>query len=373
MDIYILNKSLEKIGVIDMYKSIIWTRRYYSAGDFELYVPASVEMFSLLQKDYYLQRDDDDGAMIIEDIELQTDAELGDHIIVAGRSVESILLRRVVWQQTILNGTAENAIRKVITENCINPLQAGRAITRLQLAPASGFIETIEQQITGDNVGEWLETVCRKYGYGWKINIENGYFVFYLYKGKDRTYGNAEGNPFVVFSPDFDNLINSNYRYSKREYKNAALIMGEGEGLERVNTSVGEAEDLDRYEIYIDARDISSNNGEIPAAEYLNMLTERGNQQIAEQAAIEEFDGETDASGVYQYKRDFEIGDTVQIENEYGVTSTTRIIEIIENEDESGQRIVPTFEKWDFPRVILRDASGYILRDKDGAILTIRG
>ncbi len=344
MDIYVLNKSLEKIGIIDSYNSIIWTKRYYTWGDFELFVPATVENFELLQEDFYLQRDDD-RAMIIESIQLQTDAEQGNHIIVSGRSLESILARRVIWEQTTLNDTVENAMRRVITENCISPADISRKISGLELAAPLGLTETIKQQTRGDNLAEWLETVCRTYGYGWKITINNGRFVFSLFEGVDRTYGNAAGNPFVVFSPNFDNLVNSNYLKDKQNYKNVALVLGEGEGNARASAAVGTAADLERYEIYVDARDISSNNGEIAAAEYGNLLTERGKQRLAEQSITTGFDGEIDANGVYTYKKDFDIGDIVQIENEYGIQAKSRIVEIIENEDESGRRFVPTLEK----------------------------
>lgn len=346
MDIFVLNKSLEKIAVIDTYVSLIWTKRYYSAGDFELFLPASSEMFGVLCEDNYLQRADDETIMIIENIELQTDAESGNFIIVSGRSLESILARRIVWTQTNLNGTAETEIMRVISENCIAPTIPARAISRLQLATANGYTETISQQITGDNIATWLESICTAYGWGWKITLSDGAFVFEIYKGADRTYSNTEGNPFVVFSPEFDNLVNSNYQYSKQNFKNVALIAGEGEGTSRTRASIGSAEDLDRYELYIDAKDISSNNGEIDAAAYETMLLERGAQKIAEHLTTAAFDGEIDAEGVYIYKKDFDIGDIVQIENEYGIAATARIIEIIDSEDESGRRVVPTLEKY---------------------------
>ena len=40
MDIYVMNTSFEVVGVIDDYLSVIWSRRYYTEGDFELYVSA---------------------------------------------------------------------------------------------------------------------------------------------------------------------------------------------------------------------------------------------------------------------------------------------------------------------------------------------
>ena len=65
MDIYVLNKNLETVAIIDTYKSLIWTKRYYTYGDFELYVPADKELLNYLKEDYLLVRDDDDSVMII--------------------------------------------------------------------------------------------------------------------------------------------------------------------------------------------------------------------------------------------------------------------------------------------------------------------
>ena len=46
--------------------------------------------------------------------------------------------------------------------------------------------------------------------------------------------------------------------------------------------AIGESEGFDRYELFVDAKDISSNNGEIATAEYNKLLIERGNEKIAE-------------------------------------------------------------------------------------------
>ena len=43
----------------------------------------------------------------------------------------------------------------------------------------------------------------------------------------------------------------------------------------------------------------------------------------------------------------YNLGDIVQIENEYGIQATARILEIIDCEDESGYSTVPTFSTWE--------------------------
>ena len=55
-DVYVLNQNLQLIGIIDAYKSLIWANRYWTVGDCELYVVATTENLSILQKGNYLMR-----------------------------------------------------------------------------------------------------------------------------------------------------------------------------------------------------------------------------------------------------------------------------------------------------------------------------
>ena len=49
---------------------------------------------------------------------------------------------------------------------------------------------------------------------------------------------------------------------------------------------------------------------------------------------------------MYKYHDDYELGDTVLIENEYGIQAKAVISEISEVEDEEGYRIVPVLSQW---------------------------
>ena len=128
-------------------------------------------------------------------------------------------------------------------------------------------------------------------------------------------------------------------------YANVAIVAGEGEGLNRKKTTTGStsATGLQRYEVFVDAKDISSNEGAITNADYIKMLAEKGSEKLAELQTVVTFDGEVDATRNYILNRDFYLGDMVQIINEYGITKKTRITEIIESEDENGASVIPTF------------------------------
>ena len=186
-------------------------------------------------------------------------------------------------------------------------------------------------------------------------------FEIQFYKGVNRSY-EQHINPYVVFSPDFENIISSDYIQDKSTLKNACNVAGEGEGTERKYYGVGTTSGLDRREIFVDARDISSDveteveteDGTIetvtttmPIEEYNNLLIERGRESLAENQETISFEGEVESIRQYVYGEDYFLGDIVQVKNKYGVESASRIIEVIENHDKEGYSIIPTFEKWE--------------------------
>ena len=65
MDVYFLDNDLREQFVLDSFKSLIWTKRYYTYGDFELYVPASADLTNALNGCPYIMRDDDESVMVL--------------------------------------------------------------------------------------------------------------------------------------------------------------------------------------------------------------------------------------------------------------------------------------------------------------------
>lgn len=357
MFIHVLDRSFNLVGVIDNYISVIWRPAYYDIGDFELYMSADTEAVALLQRNYYLVRDTDisvdeggntsyRNVMIIKNFKLTTDAENGDYLTCTGRELKYILHQRIVWQQTNLTGTAESAIRKLVTENAISPTDSNRVIPTLTLGDSAGLSESIIKQVTGDHLDEAIITICTAYSYGWEVYIYNKALVFSVYAGVDRSY-NQSGRAYVVFSENFDNILNSSYELNSESYATTALIGGEGEGTERIYSTVGAGHSgLERYEIFTDARDISQNVGtenEITLDTYLALLDERGKENLAELGVTEGFSGEVLSNVTFKYGKDFNLGDTVTIINNYGITKNVKVLSAIESVDESGTKLIPQF------------------------------
>lgn len=350
MDLLVLDTDLNPIDIVDTYESLLWADRYDECGDFELYTSIEEDILFTLKQDRYLQTQTSEHAMIIENIFIDTDAEEGSHIRITGRSLESILMRRIIWGRKTISGNLQNGIKSLLEDCIISPTDPNRRIDNFifeeSTDPAITGL-TIEAQYTGDELYEVIHNICVECGLGFKVFInDNKQFVFKLYAGVDRSY-NQSANPYVIFSPNFDNIINSNYMESRSALKNVTLVAGEGEGADRKFASVGGGVGLNRREMFVDARDISSENEDgtvISDEEYISQLEQRGKEKLAENIDVTSFEGQIDATSTFIYLEDFFTGDIVQIVNEYGHEATVRITEFIMSENEEGLSAYPTFK-----------------------------
>lgn len=353
MNIFLLDVDLSLVDIIDTYESFIWTDRYSEPGDFELYLMMDERILSECIQDRYLQIEKSDRLMIIEDIEITTDIEEGDKLKITGKSLESLLERRIVWEQTVLNTSLQNGIKQLINNAIIAPKIAARKISNFIFIDSTDPAITglkIDAQYTGDNLGEVIKNQCELNDIGYRVlyNQTTGNFEFSLYKGTDRSY-NQDVNPYVIFSPDYSNIINSDYIESNNTLKNVALVAGEGEGKDRKTTTIGESSGMARRELFVDARDISSNtdSGTLSAAEYTKELQTRGNEQLAENKQTKSFSGEIDVQQNFKLDEDFTLGDVVQLVNEYQIQASVRITEIVLSISTTGMEYYPTFKAID--------------------------
>lgn len=349
---YIYDTDFVLKKILDSYLSSIWTVRYDQYGDFEICAPYSKDIFDEIKLDNYIMRPDSDRMMVVEDIQIDTDAEGGNQIIFSGRSIESILDRRVLFDQTIVVGNTQDGVKFLLDGNAISPSDEKRKLPIVFRKNEDSAVTSLETayQFSGETLYEAIEALCVDGSIGFRLipdlNAKN--FIFELYSGADRSYYQTD-RPYVVFSPGFDNIVTSNYISSKKEYKNVAYAAGEGEGSERTVISVysGEAEasGLSRRELYVDAGSVSSttSDGTLTESDYLDQLASRGSEELEKVKSTTYFEGEVDTSRQFVYGVDFEIGDIVQLQNEYGIEGCARITELVLSDDQNGSTSVPTF------------------------------
>lgn len=379
-DVCLLDEELNRKHIIDTYSNIIWANRYNEVGDCELVIPATEDNFNKVKECKYISRTDDDMVCEIKKIEIKTDEENGNQFIITGTDIKEMLNQRIVEKQTNFNGLVEDYIRKLIIDSIINPTNPDRKIKNFILDDKVGFTEKIREQVTYDYVGDKIQKLCKQYGWGYKVTVNNGNFIFALYKGNDIS-------SYITFSHNYDNISTTDYLKDDSNIKNVALVAGEGEGVARKTVTIGNGVGIDRHELYVDARDISSeidydelltnypsgkekviNNviyyqvngssiatltkndaGEITNVQlcnniYMENLKNTGYEKMSVYTTITSFSGEIIVGMSYKYKEDYNLGDIVNIVNEYGISINVRISEVIENQDDNGYTMEPTFE-----------------------------
>ena len=421
MELYILDKNLSTVWVVDEYSSLIWAKRYREIGDCELYIPASATALDVLKMGHYITRTDDDMVCRINYLELQTDAENGDYLIVKGVDVKAFLYQRIVWGTGNCRGNLEAFISLMVDKQVGAGASSWRIMKKanggqlIYQAPLQGFDVINTEQVSYKNVGEKVREYCEANGWGYRMTLEAGKLYFGLYAGQDK-------RDEVIFSDEYENLSTTTYRLDETNLGNVALVAGEGEGNNRAKEVSGAGTSTDRYEIFVDAKDISrevsySNllatfpggsavlrgatyyynvtnlDVQIVDAAHLSVLRHeypgevvtvggieyyrvysadvaalpaqvpgdndtctltdliytvyllnRGYEKLAAFGAVTAFEGTIEPRGTFEYKTDYDLGDLVTVQSNYGVSAVVRITEVIEKDDGNGYSVEPAFE-----------------------------
>lgn len=351
-DILVLSDTFELVGIIDKYISFIWTDRFAEAGDFEIYLDPTEENVRLTKEGSYIRIKQSNKMMIIERSGINHDLEEGDKMVISGRSLESILDRRIIWGLKEISGNIQNGIKTLITEAIISPSIAARKIDNFVFNDSSdsaitslSFEQTV--QYYGQSLYDVITGICDENHIGYKIiPDENNNFVFSLYKGDDHT-GTQTNLDKVVFSDSFDNIITFDYAKNIAEYKNVVLVTGEGAGTNKRQVIVGTESGLNRREMYEDAGSkVTKTVGgsSLSNTNYDKRLLEHGKDTLNKNKAKEECEVEIDPETGYEINVDYFIGDKISVEYKYGISEVAKITEIIYCHDEEGYKVYPTLK-----------------------------
>lgn len=358
MNIEILDQDYKMIAIVDEYESFIWTDRYNQPGDFEIFSPITYDNLNIFARDYYVRLTGSEHTMIIEDIVYSSSAESGKSIKVVGRSLESILDRRIVWGVYNVDGNLQDEVERIFNDCIINPSDKDRKISNFVFEKSSDprITElTITNQYTGNTLLDIIQTLTDEFDIGWKIVLnDQNQMVFSFFVGTDRSYSQREV-PYVVFSPAYDNIIESTYTIAGATLKNVILVAGEdntysvdGETVSlgerpKIYRTVGSGTGLLRREIYANQVGIEQEEGST-REDYETKLDQFGQEELQKYTVTKKFDGQYETKLGFKYGTDFFIGDTVEVADEFGNQASSKVIEFIWSSNISnGEEAYPTF------------------------------
>jgi len=334
-------------AIIDSFKSLIIDDNFQDFNKFELTLSYSKENAELFKPETILKLRDVYYFVTDAQIDNVNDKEL----TVLGKSLYAKAYDRIVDSITTVNLKPEQFAWNLLNGYVAKNAPVAVRYNYLNLGALTTWsTDNIQTQNSYGVVGEVISKLFEAYDFGMK---EAGGFddvtnTMTLYKGRDL-------RKTIEISTDFENLINSGYEASFADYRNYAIVLGEGEGAERtrlnytIDGSVPTG--IDRREIYVDARDLqkagSDGSASMTDAQYLLALKNRGQEKLKELDSVLTLKGELNVhSKLYQLGVDFGLGDTVTIRSAlFGVSNSALITSIKYTYDTTGEYVEPTFGK----------------------------
>lgn len=368
MEIYVLNQELEVISVVDTYTSLIWTIRYSSYGDFELECPVTQKNYDAFKIGRYLQIPTSDRTMIIETSYISKNA-LGEHTIkLKGRSLESILDRRIIHPQVTIVGSVQDGIERLLNESIINPIRNTRKIDNFKIDKATDkevLKKTTNKVYENVNLYDTIKELCDLYMLGFKIILDNNDFVFSLYSGVNRSGYSEDVSP-VYISYKLDNLNELEIIETSEQEKNA-IISGYELDDKKYYLYFGSGEGLERRELYSEDTD-SSNSGYVlknsnhkslsvyphsilkqlshsikDKAVLIKTIISKSSYLFSENKYVRYMNGTVLDTG-YKIDEDYFLGDVVSVLDDYQVIGKMRVSEVCDSYDNTGYKKYPTYE-----------------------------
>ena len=346
MEVWVYDRDMRLQGVIENHTSLIWSRKLYTAGKFEIHAPATADNLELLQPGNIITKGDKKEAAVIRGLENEESTVLNE-IVRTGYFMPIYFNDRLTGPTINFSGTAEAALYRLS--------HTPQPIPRMQWGELRGFTEKVEFQATYKNTLSHMEKIARASGLGFRVvpDFKAKILTFEVYQGKNRTSGQRI-NSRVIFSETYNNLNRTKYTYNDELYKTKVIVGGAGEGSDRIYVEVGNGSGLNLREVFLDAKDISKD--EMTQDEYLAALQARGEEYLKTSCGITEcFEGEVEAEVNFIYKQDYDLGDIVTVKKKgWNITTDLRITELQEVYEYGGMYVVPTFGdalpetiKWD--------------------------
>lgn len=354
MELYILDPLWRRQYVVDQFISLIWTERFNKLGDFQLVIESTYANRQLFTPDTYLAMNMSNYIMRCDSFEDDAPADGTRILTIKGHSYEGILTDRVA-KDSLLNLTASptwnitlppaDICRKVFHDICIAGILNGGdilpGIVESSLIPSTipEPVDPVPLQLKPDTVYNTIQPICDIWELGFRfLRVDNGAIHFDIYSGNDRTSAQSTLTP-VIFAPQLDNLQNTKELTQIDQAKNVAYVYGPN-GFEMVYAQDVDpfTAGLERRVLMVDASDISTSS----TSDVAGAMIQRGKDALAAARIFQGFDGEISQASTYQYGRDYNLGDLVEVRNIDGVVTTKRVTEQIFASDDQGVRSYPT-------------------------------
>ncbi|WP_202395595.1 siphovirus ReqiPepy6 Gp37-like family protein [Virgibacillus halodenitrificans] len=359
MPIRIYNEFLDLQGEIDTYQSLQFGRSYHGIATFELHVNRYMHEAEKLEKGNLiaLNKQSNKVAIIMtKEIALDQNGKETENFKLTGYTLDGLMTRRLTEPPSNdshdrVKGNAETVMKHYVSKHFVHPDDPDRIFPHMEIATDRKRGNYFEWDSRYKIVADELENISIKSGLGWGIfaDFKTKKLIFDVIEARDLTQDNPFGNHPVFFSPEFETIKSQGFINSDNDLKTVGYVGGQGEGAERKVIKLGNETGWDRIETFIDARDVGEGEEDqkLTPEQIEQQLAERGQSKLNDMQTIYTLEAEIltpTQESPFQYEKDFDLGDKVDVVNKlWRLKMTAPITEFMEIHEPGGFRLEGTF------------------------------
>lgn len=345
-NLIVLNSDFVTIGVVDIYESLMWQRRFYTSGFFSLQAPATENNLALLKEGNYLVRAGSIESAIIKYINIVDSGSEKVIITAEGYFLSYLLNGHIVNQSVTVSGNAETAMRSLVERTVMNE-DSDDYIPFIRLGDISGAAAKVSTVIKYKDLLEALSELSKLSGVGFRLraDLNEGVVYFECYEGRDLSVG-QESNPQMIFSPEYDTILsNPTYTFDDTVTVNSVFAYYSGSlGTVVVEYNPSFLKGTEKKTVAIQGEAVTYTTAEgavrLDSSGTAARLTALAKEKITERA--ESFSCSVSFTGNSEYKKSYDIGDIVTTEYpDWDISVNQRIHTVTEIYDSSGTEIIP--------------------------------
>ncbi|WP_342551059.1 siphovirus ReqiPepy6 Gp37-like family protein [Lysinibacillus sp. FSL M8-0216] len=342
--INVLNHDLSRLTVIDEYESLFFERKYNDVGEFILTINLASNQAHLLGMGAFIMIGSDERKIgVIGNITMQDNEDGTSLIIVKGKTLGIILnWREIIPRENessiTYTGNVESVLHYYVNNHCINPFDASRKVPILKASKDNKTGSVIRWVSKQARLLDEIKIISEIYQYGWQIkaDIDSAKLIYDVYKGRNLTIDNEEGNSPVIFSKKFENIFRMEYIQDNNDERTFAYTLLDNSGAGRKLYESSRVSGFDRKEITLQVASQEDN-------EYID-VPERSDALLKEYSKIKTVDAEIRDCKMFKFEQDYDLGDEVTVFNEtWNMKENMRIISIAETYDNNGCTINARF------------------------------
>jgi hypothetical protein len=345
----------ERINNIDR---STWIERYSDPGEFSFEAKVSTGLRDFLPVGTIISHVDTLEVMIVENHEISETQEEDPTITITGRTFVSFFENRIVGvNQARASSTRTPYILAadvtweqlvyLINDHIVDPYDSDDNLERVRAESdpdVHGVLEeSVERNIEfGPVLGNILQ-ILKIDDLGIKTIRPNLFGVGSVSETIISIYSGVDRSKDVLFSWKSGDLEAAQYLFSNKNYYNSALVVGTYVVMMVDDPTYTK---YDRRIMIVDGTDIDGYFGGLPTGVDLTNveygLTIRGYLAIVNQKNISIMQTDMSKTAKYQYRRDFNVGDLISLDGNFGQIAIFKVVEYAEIEDENGESGHPT-------------------------------